>query len=41
MVWVLLRGLLLMLAKPDMLVSGAGLVVGGAVSGAATTHCTK
>ena len=33
MVWILL----LRLAKPDMLVSGAGLVIGGAVSGAKTS----
>ena len=34
MVWVLLRRLLLRLARSGMLVSGAGLVIGGAVSGA-------
>ena len=37
MVWILRRRLLLRLAKPDMLVSGAGLVIGGAVSGAETS----
>ena len=33
MVWILLLRLLLRLARSDMLVSGAGLVIGGAVSG--------
>ena len=33
MVWILLRSLLLRLGRLDMLVSGAGLVIGGAVSG--------
>ena len=37
MVWILLRILLLRLARSDMLVSGAGLVIGGAVSGAETS----
>ena len=33
MVWILLRSLLLRLDRLDMLVSGAGLVMGKAVSG--------
>ena len=36
MVWILMRRLLLSLARPDILVSGAGLVISGAVSGAET-----
>ena len=34
--WILMRRLLLRLARSDMLVSGAGLVIGGVVSGAET-----
>ena len=33
MVWTLLRRLLLRFARSDMLVSDAGLMIGGAVSG--------
>ena len=33
MVWTLLRRLLLRLARLDKLVSGAGMMIGGAVSG--------
>ena len=40
MVWTLLRRLLLRLARSDMLVSGAGLVIGGAVS-LAVSRCTS
>ena len=36
MVWILMCRLLLRLARSDMLVSGAGLVIGRAVSGAET-----
>ena len=38
-VWILMRRLLLRLARSNMLVSGAGLVIGGAVSGAETFIC--